>query len=567
MANVTSTEALSGLLKQLYGQRLLTEAQVIQVQTHGQTHGQTVIEALVDSGLFTALALAQHVAKLFGEAFLDIGSLQLKDLPQALVPLAMAKRYLLVPIQLHQGVLQLAVADPSVTPAWSRLAFQHQVKVQLVIAPVTQLRALLDEWQGQDTAVLHTWVQDEGLWQATQPTWHGLSHADGPVAKFIQQVVTRAIQLEASDLHFECYEQLHRVRVRVDGRLQVLATLPAAAWPALVSRLKVMAQLDITLKRQPQDGRLSWVTEDGRTLAFRLSTVPTLFGEKVALRLLALSPHLLTLTELGLLPVQYAQLQQALALPHGLILAAGPTGAGKTVTLYACLQQLNQPDVNIVTIEDPAEIHLPGVNQVNVQEKQGLDFATVLRAFLRQDPDVMMVGEIRDLATADIAIKAAQTGHKVFSTLHTHDVCASLTRLLNMGVSAFNVASAVQILVAQRLVPKLCACKQVWRTPVAIRQQLGLSAAAATGDWVEYGPKGCALCQGRGYKGRIGIFEIMVLNEGLRQAVLAGESAADLSKRLAAAGVMRLRQAGWQKVMAGETSLAALLAALGRVEE
>ena len=559
----TAGSGLSGLLKLLHEQQLLSWPQIGRVQAYAQAHAQTVAEAVVGCELMSASALAEHVARLFDEPLVDLSELRLQDLPHALVPLAMAKRHVLVPVRLHAGVLQLAVADPGVAPVWARLAFQHQVRIQLVVASVTQLRALLDEWQGQDTGALQAWAKDEGPWSGLPQVGSGWAGADGPVAAFVQQVLTRATQLDASDVHFECYETVHRVRIRVDGHLQVLATLPAAAWPALVSRLKVMSQLDITLKRLPQDGRLSWTAADGRQLAFRVSTVPTLYGEKVALRLLALSPELLTLSELGLLPEQYGQLQQALAVPHGLILVAGPTGSGKTVTLYACLHQLNQPEVNIVTIEDPVEMPLLGVNQVNVQDRQGLGFAAVLRAFLRQDPDVMMVGEIRDLATADIAIKAAQTGHKVLSTVHTHDVCASLTRLLNMGVSAFNVASAVHLLVAQRLVPRLCSCKQVWHTPVAIRQQLGFGPAEAAADWVEYGPKGCSLCQGRGYRGRIGVFELMQLNPELRQAVLAGESAAALSQRLAQAGVVRLRQAGLRKVMAGETSLAALLTVLG----
>ncbi|MBP6116815.1 MAG: Flp pilus assembly complex ATPase component TadA [Neisseriaceae bacterium] len=550
---------LVGLLKWLRDDEGLTRAQLEQIQAYAVQHELTVAEAAVRCALVTASRLADGMAFVFGEAVIDLGSVALSSLPCALVPLSLAQRHLLVPISLADGVLCLAVADPGGVPIWRRWAFQYQARVQLLIASVTELRRLLDEWQGQDTGALQQWVANEPL----PPLAVVGTNVEGPVAQFIQQAFTRATQLEASDIHFECYDGLYRVRIRVDGALKLLATLPGAAWPALVSRLKVMAQLDITTKRLPQDGRLSWQAEDGRMLAFRVSTVPTLFGEKVALRLLDMSASRLTLAQLGLLPAQYALLQQALTRPHGLMLVAGPTGAGKTVTLYACLQVLNQPAVNIVTVEDPAEMPLKGVNQVNVQVKQGLTFASALRALLRQDPDVMMVGEIRDLETADVAIKAAQTGHQVFSTVHTHDVCAGLTRLLNMGVSAFNVASAVHLLLAQRLVPRLCACKQPLHTPVSIRRQLGFSAAEAQGDWQEFGPTGCALCQGRGYRGRVGIFELVVLNATLQAAVLAGEGAPQLAQRLADAGVMRLAEAGRHKVMQGETSLVALLSVLG----
>lgn len=559
MVMVDEASALVGVLKWLHEEAHLSLEQVAAVKAYAQQHEVTLAEACVNSGMVTAVALANGLEAMFGEAQVDLSQTALQSLPCTLVPLALARQHLLMPLSMADGVLCLAVADPGAQPIWQRWAFQYQVRVKLYIASVEALRRLLDEWQGQDTGALQAWAVSEALPLLSTDS----GHADGPVAQFIQQAFTRAIQLEASDIHFECFEALHRVRIRVDGQLRLLAKLPAAAWPALVSRLKVMAQLDITLKRQPQDGRLSWQASDGRMLAFRVSTVPTVFGEKVALRLLDMSTTRLTLAQLGLLPQQYTQLQQALLQPHGLILVAGPTGVGKTVTLYACLQALNQEELNIVTVEDPVEMHLSGVNQVSIQAKQGLTFASVLRALLRQDPDVMMVGEIRDLETADVAIKAAQTGHKVFSTVHTYDVCASLTRLLNMGVSAFNVASAVHLLLAQRLVPKLCDCKELIRTSFALRRQLGFSEEEARGQWQEYGPKGCALCQGRGYKGRIGIFELMVLNEAMQQAVLANASSAQLAQHLAGAQVMRLAEAGRRKVMLGETSLVALLSVLG----
>lgn len=555
----------TGSLKWLSEQGQLSVTQLEEGHAYAIKHGLIMAEAVVRLGLVEAQVLAEGLSVFLGEELIDLNELALDGLPYALVPLALAKQHLILPISLKEGVLRIALADPSGQPIWQRWAFQYQVRIELVVATVTSLRRLIDEWQGQDTEALNRWASDE---EWALPSLDVVDdQVDGPIAQFIQQILVRACQLEASDVHFECYESLHRVRIRVDGQLKQLATLPASAWSALVSRLKVMAQLDITVKRLPQDGRLSWSMAQGlgsgRAQAFRVSTIPTLYGEKVALRLLDTDASQLTLTQLGLMPQQHQQLQQALMQPDGLMLVSGPTGTGKTVTLYACLQALNQQHINIVTVEDPVEIPLAGVNQVAVQPKQGLTFASILRALLRQDPDIMMVGEIRDLETADMAIKAAQTGHKVLSTVHTRDVCDSVVRLRNMGVSAFNVVSAAHVLLAQRLLPQLCVCKQPIRTSFVMRRQLGFSETEARGDWQEYGPKGCSLCLGRGYKGRVGIFELVVLNDVLRESILSEEGTQQLAQRLSTMNVVRLPAAGRHKVMQGQTSLMALLSVLG----
>jgi len=388
------------------------------------------------------------------------------------------------------------------------------------------------------------------------------SHApdDTPVVHYLQKILLDAISLGASDLHFEPFEQFYRVRFRIDGQLRDVLEPPLAMKDRLSSRIKILANLDIAEKRVPQDGRMKLALSKTRTIDFRVSTLPTLFGEKIVMRILDAGQAQMGIDALGYDAAQKELLLQAIRRPYGMVLMTGPTGSGKTVSLYACLNILNQPGTNISTVEDPAEINLPGINQVNVNERAGLTFPVALRAFLRQDPDIVMVGEIRDLETADIAVKAAQTGHLVFSTLHTNDAPSTLTRLMNMGVPAFNIASSVIMITAQRLVRRLCGCKQPAKLPADTLREAGFDDADTQGDWPLYRAAGCPRCGNSGYKGRVGVYQVMPVGETIERLILAHASTLEIELQARKEGVLSLRQAGLKKVREGVTSLDEILA-------
>jgi type IV pilus assembly protein PilB len=377
--------------------------------------------------------------------------------------------------------------------------------------------------------------------------------------RFLQKLLLDAIGEGASDLHFEPYEKFYRVRFRLDGVLREIAQPPLAIRERLSTRIKVISRLDISEKRVPQDGRMKLALSNQRAIDFRVSTLPTMFGEKIVMRILDPSQAKLGIDALGYEPDQKEVLLDAVQRPYGMVLVTGPTGSGKTVSLYTCLNILNQPGVNISTAEDPAEIQLAGINQVNVNEKAGLTFANALRAFLRQDPDIIMVGEIRDLETADIAIKAAQTGHMVLSTLHTNDAPSTLVRLGNMGVAPFNIASSVILITAQRLARRLCTCKQPADLSPEALLAGGYKESDLDGSWVPYKAVGCERCKGSGYKGRVGIYQVMPINETMQDMILKQATALDIAREAARSGVRDLRQSGLLKVKQGMTSLEEVL--------
>ena len=385
---------------------------------------------------------------------------------------------------------------------------------------------------------------------------------DAPVVQYVQQLLEQAVALQASDLHFEPYEHHYRVRMRVDGQLREMATPPMALKDRLASRVKVLSRLDIAEKRLPQDGRMKLQLPNGRAIDLRVSTLPTLFGEKLVIRVLDSAQVQLDLSQLGYEPDDLKRLMAAIRKPHGMVLVTGPTGSGKTQSLYACLNLLNTAEVNIATVEDPCEIQLQGINQVNVQDKPGLTFAVALRAFLRQDPDILMVGEIRDLETANIAVQAAQTGHLVLSTLHTNDAPSTLVRLRNMGTATYNIAASVTLITAQRLVRRLCPhCKQKITLPRETLLQAGLPATLLpTGAIEVYTPQACAQCH-KGFAGRTGIFQVMPMSAALQALVLGDASTQALAAQAAREGVASLRVAGLRKVLQGITSLEEVLAA------
>ena len=369
----------------------------------------------------------------------------------------------------------------------------------------------------------------------------------------------QAVNMHASDLHFEPYEFNYRVRFRIDGELREMATPPVGLKDTLASRIKILSRLDIAEKRVPQDGRMKLAIGPGQIIDFRVSTLPTLFGEKIVIRILDPSATQMGVDVLGFEPEEKERLLNALRRPTGMVLVTGPTGSGKTVSLYTCLHLLNQPGVNISTAEDPSEINLPGVNQVNVNDKAGLTFAVALRAFLRQDPDIIMVGEIRDIETADIAIKAAQTGHLVLSTLHTNDAPTTLTRMRNMGIASFNIASSVMLITAQRLVRQLCIhCKIPAEIPRATLIQAGFKPAALDGSWTPFRAQGCSVCN-KGYKGRIGVHQVMPVSDEIQRIILRDGSAMEIAAQAELEGVRTLRQSGLLKVKLGSTSLEEIL--------
>jgi type IV pilus assembly protein PilB len=385
---------------------------------------------------------------------------------------------------------------------------------------------------------------------------------DAPVVQYVQQLLEQAVAIQASDLHFEPYEHHYRVRMRVDGQLREMATPPMALKDRLASRIKVLSRLDIAEKRLPQDGRMKLLLPSGREIDLRVSTLPTLFGEKLVIRVLDSQQVQLDLRQLGYEPEDLNRLMDAVRMPHGMVLVTGPTGSGKTQSLYACLNLLNTAEVNIATVEDPCEIQLQGVNQVNVQDKPGLTFAVALRAFLRQDPDILMVGEIRDLETANIAVQAAQTGHLVLSTLHTNDAPSTLVRLRNMGTATYNIAASVTLITAQRLVRRLCPhCKQAIKLPADALRQAGLPDKLLNTDTLEAcAPQGCARCH-KGFAGRIGIFQVMPMSAAMQALVLCEAGTPALALQAQREGVASLRQAGLRKVLQGITSLDEVLAA------
>jgi type IV pilus assembly protein PilB len=382
---------------------------------------------------------------------------------------------------------------------------------------------------------------------------------DAPVVRFLQKMLIDAINARASDLHFEPYEYHYRVRFRIDGELREITQPPIAIKDKLSSRIKVISRLDIAEKRVPQDGRMK-LKFGNKSIDFRVSTLPTLFGEKIVIRILDASSAKLGIEALGYEKIERDRLMQCIQRPYGMVLVTGPTGSGKTVSLYTCLNILNQPGVNISTVEDPAEINLPGINQVNVNDRAGMTFAVALKSFLRQDPDVIMVGEIRDLETADIAIKAAQTGHMVMSTLHTNDAPTTLTRMLNMGVAPFNIASSVLLITAQRLARKLCeTCKTPADYPREAMLKVGFEASELNGSWKPFRAVGCSACSG-GYRGRVGIYQVMPVTEEIQRIILAQGTAVDIAVQAQREGVRDLRQSALVKVRAGVTSLEEVIA-------
>jgi len=528
------------------------------------------IAQVVETGAMRPLALAHALSTTLAVPLLDLDCVEPKQLPRNLVDAKLIGQYKVLPLGKRGGRLFLACADPTDQEAVERIKFATQLAPEWIVVEYDKLMRLVADQQTTTSQSLEALassdfefeVSDEDPALAQQPQQNEVNTEveDAPVVRFLHKMLVDAINMRASDLHFEPYELHYRVRFRIDGELREITQPPVAIKEKLASRIKVISRLDISEKRVPQDGRMK-LKFGNKAIDFRVSTLPTLFGEKIVIRVLDPSSARLGIEALGYEQEEKDRLLKSIVRPYGMILVTGPTGSGKTVSLYTCLNLLNQPGVNIATVEDPAEINMPGINQVNVNDKAGLTFAAALKSFLRQDPDIIMVGEIRDLETADIAIKAAQTGHMVLSTLHTNDAPTTLTRLLNMGVAPFNIASSILLITAQRLARRLCeSCKVPADYPREALLRAGYREEELDGSWRPYKAVGCGNCT-NGYKGRVGIYQVMPISAEIERLILSQGTAMDLAAQAAREGVRDLRQSGLVKVRLGATSLEEVIAA------
>jgi type IV pilus assembly protein PilB len=572
-AQPASSIPLSGVARALIRAGRLTQEAAQSINQRAQEQRKDFIAELTESGEVSASDLAHILSQAFAMPLIDIACVDPLRLRQDLLELKICLDYRVVPLTKRNGRLLVATADPSNHEAAEQIKFTTQLGLEWIIAEYDKLSELISaQAKGlaqkiQDIdysnlqAELAASVAGTAETEVTDLSEDQVSAEDAPVVRFLHKMLTDAIRIDASDLHFEPYQFNYRVRYRVDGQLRDIASPPPVIKEVLASRIKVLSRLDIAEKRVPQDGRMKLRVAPNKVIDFRVSTLPTLFGEKIVIRILDSSNTRMGIDALGYEPVEKQRLLDAIARPYGMILVTGPTGSGKTVSLYSCLNLLNNPGVNISTAEDPSEINMHGINQVNVNEKAGLTFATALRAFLRQDPDIIMVGEIRDLETADIAIKAAQTGHLVLSTLHTNDAPTTLTRMRNMGIASFNIASSVILITAQRLARRLCPqCKTPIDVPRHALIEAGFAEDDLDGSWMPYRPVGCQACN-NGYKGRVGIYQVMPVSEAIQRIILADGSALEIAEQAKTVGVRTLRDSGLHKVKQGVTSLEEVLAA------
>ncbi|MEW5678113.1 type IV-A pilus assembly ATPase PilB [Comamonas kerstersii] len=564
----TGTMQLPGLARALVSAGQLSEATAREVALKATASKSSFVAQLVSSGHFSAAELAHQISLIFSTPLLDLNAIDPLLLPKDLLDPKLCTSHHVLPLCKRGNRLIVATAAPTDKEATEKIKFASQMGIDWIIAEHDKLVRLIESAHKSVTEALDTYIADDEFQfddtkEAPQQEDKDSSASDvedAPVVKFLHKMLIDAVNMRASDLHFEPYEHNYRVRFRVDGELREIASPPITIKDKLASRIKVISRLDISEKRVPQDGRMKLKVGPERVIDFRVSTLPTLFGEKIVIRILDPNSAKMGIDALGYEPEEKARLLDAIHRPYGMILVTGPTGSGKTVSLYTCLNILNQPGVNISTAEDPSEINMPGVNQVNVNDKAGLTFAAALKAFLRQDPDVIMVGEIRDLETADIAIKAAQTGHMVLSTLHTNDAPTTLTRLRNMGVAPFNIASSVILITAQRLARRLCPqCKQPHDVPTEALLAAGFEESQLDGSWVPYKAVGCSACN-NGYKGRVGIYQVMPISEEIQQIILRDGSALDIASQAKREGVKSLRESGLDKVRQGVTSLEEVLA-------
>ncbi|WP_172840073.1 type IV-A pilus assembly ATPase PilB [Solemya pervernicosa gill symbiont] len=562
MATSNTSTHISGLARRLVNDGLLSEQDANAATEQASKKKTPFVSYLVENNIVIGKEIAWAAAQEFGVPVFDIEVIDRESIPATLVSEKLIQQHRALPLFKRGNRLYVALSDPTNLQALDEIKFHTGVNTDAILVEEESLNKMIEKvLEEQDSSSMSDLLLDADLenlditsGEEDQGDAGDLDVDDAPVVRFVNKILVDAINRGASDIHCEPFEKFYRVRYRQDGILHEVATPPVNLSTRIAARIKVMSQLDIAERRVPQDGRMKMKLSKNRAIDFRVSSCPTLFGEKIVMRILDPSSAKLGIDALGYEAEQKQLYLDALSKPHGMILVTGPTGSGKTVSLYTGLNILNTPDRNISTAEDPAEINLPGVNQVNVNPKAGLDFASALRSFLRQDPDVIMVGEVRDLETAEIAIKAAQTGHMVLSTLHTNDAPQTLSRLLNMGVAPFNIASAVNLIIAQRLGRRLCEkCKTVEEIPHDTLIQEGFTEEELPKLTI-YGANGCDQCTD-GYKGRVGIYQVMPISEAIERIIMEGGNALQIADQARKEDIPDLRESGLEKVRQGVTSL------------
>ncbi|WP_018948899.1 type IV-A pilus assembly ATPase PilB [Thioalkalivibrio sp. ALMg11] len=563
MANTTTAPRLPGLAKRLVEAGLIAEDIASQLVEEAQSQQTPLMTLLASKGQVAETRLVEAAAEEFGLPVFDLGSFDAELLPKDHLNEKLIQKHHALPLMVRGNRLYIAVSDPTNLGATDEFKFATGMPVEAVLVEPHKLDRLIDTALSAASSLMDD-LGDDGLDglaiesggdedKDSSDTAEGAD--DAPVVRFVNKVLMDAINRKASDIHLEPFEKDFRVRFRIDGVLHEIAHPPNSLAPRITARVKVMSRMDIAERRVPQDGRIKLKLSRTRAIDFRVSSLPTLYGEKIVMRILDPSSAAMGIDQLGYEEHQKDAYLKALSRPYGMILVTGPTGSGKTVSLYTGLGILNTADRNISTAEDPSEINMPGVNQVNINPKVGLTFASALRAFLRQDPDVIMVGEIRDLETAEISIKAAQTGHLVLSTLHTNDAPQTLTRLANMGVPPYNIASSILLIIAQRLARRLCPnCKEPEKLPEEALRKEGFTDADIQTGVVSYRAVGCDQCT-NGYKGRLGIYQVMPISDDMQRGILEGYNSMQLAEQAEKEGIEDLRRAGLVKVMAGLTSL------------
>ena len=563
MATNQSNITLTGLARRFVDDGLLDEAIAKDAFLQASQNRIPLITYLTQNKLADSSKLAFSAAMEFGVSVLDLSSFMLEMMPDKVVDEKLVRKHNALPLFKRGNRLFIAVSDPTNIQALDEIKFNTGLSTDAILVDDAKLREAIDKYlESQDTTMGNLddadleGVETEGGDPEDDKAVVATSDVDdAPIVKFVNKMLLDGIRGGASDVHFEPYEKTYRVRFRTDGILKEMSRPSIKLAPKISARIKIMAQLDISERRVPQDGRIKMKLSKTKAIDFRVNTLPTLWGEKIVLRILDPSQAKMGIDALGYEEDQKKLFMDALVQPQGMILVTGPTGSGKTVSLYTGLNILNTPELNISTAEDPAEINLEGINQVNVNTRVGLGFAEALRAFLRQDPDVIMVGEIRDLETANIAIKAAQTGHMVLSTLHTNSAAETLTRMMNMGVPAFNIATSVSLIIAQRLGRRLCsACKQAADVPKDLLLTEGFTQEQIDTGFTLFRPKGCDKCT-NGYKGRVGIYEVVKITEILASMIMEEASSIKIAKQAEAEGFRNLRNSALRKVVEGVTSL------------
>lgn len=556
-----------GIAKRLVSSGLLSDTKMQEIIDEAQKQKMSLVSFVVSHKLAPADKVAWHMSNEFGDSLLDISQINIDSIPKDIVDEKVVRRHQALPIFVRGQRLFVAMSDPTRLDAIDAIQFNSKLAVQPVIVEETKLIRAIEETYSDSMDVFSSFSESDltvDVEEINNEDADDSNIAQGveeaPVVKFVNKMLVDAIRMGASDLHFEPYEKFYRVRFRIDGIMHEISTPPIQLAAKISARLKVMSQMDISERRMPQDGRIKLKISKNRAIDFRVNSLPTLFGEKIVLRILDPSSSMVGIDALGYDPDQKRMFLEALHRPQGMILITGPTGSGKTVSLYTGLNILNTVEANISTVEDPVEINLAGINQVNVNTKVGLTFAAALKSFLRQDPDIVMVGEIRDLETADTAIKAAQTGHLVLSTLHTNSAPETLTRLHHMGVPYFNIATSIKLVVAQRLARRLCnRCKQPTEVPKISLLELGFTAAELESpNHTIYEPVGCNECR-EGYKGRVGVYEVMKIDNDISQIIMQGGNAIDIKEAAVKNGFRDLRHAAKEKVLQGIISVQEML--------